>query len=704
MKKLYTFLFLIIALCTNAQIVNIPDANFKTKLLQASSSNNIASNQVPTFYPNIAWANNSSDKIDTNDDGEIQVNEAQAIKWLDIRYANASNLTGIEAFSNLIYLDCSYNQLTSLNIANLVFLNNLNCRYNQLQNLFNITNCTNLKQLACDNNQLVNLNVSGLQYLINFFCWENQLTTLDVSSLPNLNNFSCSDNQLTTLNIKNNNINWYSLSFNYNSNLAYICADDEDISYVQNLINQYGYSSTCHVNSYCSFTPGGTFYTIQGNNHFDFNNNGCETNDSFYPNLKFNITNGATSGTLISNSSGSYSIPVSAGTHTFTPILENPSYFNISPTSTTVSFPATTSPFNQDFCVTANDVHHDLEVSIIPITAVRPGFNATYKIKFKNKGNQVENSTLNFNYDDNVSDLISTSVATSSQNSGVLTWSLGNIVPFQQGEITVVLNLNSPAETPALNSGDILNFTATISSVNTDETPIDNSFALNQTVVNSYDPNDKRCLEGEAINPSMIGQYVHYMIRFENTGTYPAENIVVKDMIDTSKFDISTLQMTDASHTCYTRINGNKVEFIFENINLPFDDATNDGYVVFKIKTLPTLTVGSTISNNANIYFDYNFPIVTNTATSTFTTLKNNDFDFANNFTLFPNPVENSLSITNRNNLEITSISIYNTLGQLILIETNPSNSIDTSSLKKGSYFIKIISDKGISSSKFIKE
>lgn len=78
----------------------------------------------------------------------------------------------------------------------------------------------------------------------------------------------------------------------------------------------------------------------------------------------------------------------------------------------------------------------------------------------------------------------------------------------------------------------------------------------------------------------MIGKYVDYLIRFENTGTYAAENVVVKDIIDTKRFDVSTLQNHRCSHEVYTRIEGNKVEFIFENIQLPFDDANNDGYIV----------------------------------------------------------------------------------------------------------------------------
>lgn len=56
----------------------------------------------------------------------------------------------------------------------------------------------------------------------------------------------------------------------------------------------------------------------------------------------------------------------------------------------------------------------------------------------------------------------------------------------------------------------------------------------------------------------MIGDYVHYKIRFENTGTFPAQNIVVTDLIDISKFDISSLQMIDAFYSCTTRITATK--------------------------------------------------------------------------------------------------------------------------------------------------
>jgi uncharacterized repeat protein (TIGR01451 family) len=237
-----------------------------------------------------------------------------------------------------------------------------------------------------------------------------------------------------------------------------------------------------------------------------------------------------------------------------------------------------------------------------------------------------------------------------------------------------------------------------------DEYINDNEMPLRQIIVNSFDPNDKTCLQGETITPSEVGNYVHYVIRFENTGTFPAENIVVKDMIDLAKFDITTLVPLKSSHDFFTRINGNKVEFIFENINLDFNDATNDGYVVFKIKTLPTLVLGDTFTNNANIYFDYNFPITTNTYTTTVAALSTQDFDFGAYFTLYPNPAKDVLNIQTKQDVAINSVEIYNQLGQILMATTNAINSVDVANLASGTYFVKVNTEKGSANAKFVKE
>jgi uncharacterized repeat protein (TIGR01451 family) len=825
MKNLYTLIvILFVGLLANAQIVNIPDANFKARLLAASPNNSIASTQTPNVHGQALTFN----RIDTNLDGEIQESEAITIKYLNLVNCLITNSTGIESFTGLQVLNCQSNQLTSLNVSGSINLRLLACYENQLTSL-NISGLTNLQSITCHTNQVQSLNLSGLTNLKVLNCWRNQLTSLnlsgltnledlscsnnpipslnvnglmnlkklscgsslltsiDVSGLTNLTSFYCSYNQLSSLNISgltnlqdlwcennqltninligltnlrfldckrnqlssidvsgltnltslictNNQLSTLDLSgltslqsflcsnnlplvslflkngrnengtFLNNPNLQYICADEGQLTTIQNQINQYGYTN-CHVNSYCSFTPGGTFNTIQGNNLYDSDNNGCDINDNPYSNMNYSITDGTTSGTFISNNSGSYSIPVQAGTHVVTAVLENPSYFTISPTTASVTFPSATNSFTQDFCITANGIHHDLEVAVFPIgISARPGFDATYKIIYKNKGTQSQSGSLNLAFDDSVLDVVIATPATTSQATNSLTWSFTNLLPFETREINLTFNVNSPMETPAVNGGDLLNYTASITGL-TDETPLDNVAALNQTVVNSYDPNDKTCLEGNSITPSMVGKFVHYLIRFENTGTFAAQNVVIRDIIDTNKFDISSLIPLNASHAFTTKIsNGNKVEFIFENINLPFDDANNDGYVVFKIKTKPTLVLGDTFSNTAGIYFDYNFPIITNTASTTVQVLSNPDFDFSTVFSLSPVPTKNSLTITTKQVITMSSISIYNTLGQLIQVHTNPTETLDVSGLQTGSYFLKIITDKGTASGKFIKE
>lgn len=548
--------------------------------------------------------------------------------------------------------------------------------------------------------------MNGLTNLRYLNCNYNQLTSLDVSGLLNLATLYCGGyNPIESLFLKNGRQIDLELSDTSIRTLKYICADEANIAGYLRVANIYWKNPS--VNSYCSFVPGGTFYSIQGIQKYDSDSNGCDALDKAASNLKFSINDGTTSGSLISNSKGNYSIPVQAGKHTITPVIENPTYFTISPATATITFPTQTSPFVQNFCITPNGNHPDLEITLLPLQPASPGFDAKYKLVYKNKGNTSQSGSVNLVFDDTVLDLVVANPVTTVQTLNNLSWNFTNLLPFETREITFTMNVNSPMETPAVIGGTILTYNTTITSAATDETPTDNTFAFNQTVVNSFDPNDKTCLEGSTINPSLIGQYVHYMIRFENSGTANARNIVVKDMIDLSKFDISTLVPTSGSHSFVTNITaGNKVEFIFENINLPFDDANNDGYIAFKIKTLPTLKVGDTFTNDASIYFDYNFPIVTNKATSTFKTLGTQDFEFSNYFTLYPNPAKEVLNITAKETIEMQSISVYNTLGQLVLVvlDVEKISQIDVSNLASGNYFIKINSDKGTSNTKFIKE
>ncbi|POS00585.1 putative repeat protein (TIGR01451 family)/predicted secreted protein (Por secretion system target) [Flavobacterium croceum DSM 17960] len=738
--KIKTILFLLVftTLC-NAQIINIPNINFKAKLLEASSTNQIARDINGTYF-----------KIDSNNNNEIEYTEADDVYELNISNLNSiqsvkiSDITGLihfsnlrkfhcidnlltnldlTSFANLLAINCGFNQLTSLNISGLNQLEFLSCESNQIVNL-DLSNKPNLVTLYCENNNISNLNLnelinliyltvsgnpisildfSGIYNIEHLQCMYTNITNLDVSNQTNLDLIMCGENpSLEKIFMKNGKIE-SGLNLINLPNLKYVCVDDLQLTTIQNNINFSSGSLNCSVNTYCSFSPGGTYYTIQGQNKFDANNNGCDNNDIICPKLKYSITNGTDIGYLISNITGFYYIPVQAGTQTITPIIENPTYFNVSPITFNVSFPTAISPYNQDFCITANGFHNDLELMLIPINTAVPGFNAKYKLVFKNKGTTTQSGTINFTFDDSVLDFVSSNPNVSNQSTGSLNWNFINLLPFESREIDIILNLNSPTETPSLNSGDLLNSSATVNG-QTDETPNDNIAILNQIVVNSYDPNDKTCLEGTTITTSMVGEYVHYLIRFENNGTANAQNIIVKDMIDINKFDINTLIPIKGSHNFETRISSiNKVEFIFQNINLPFDDANNDGYVSFKIKTKPNLVVGNTFSNSANIYFDYNFPIVTNNYTTTIqNTLGLQENDFINNISVYPNPVKNILNFKAEDN--ISKVEVYDISGRILSSNSVSENKIDLSELKTGNYILKIYIEKGIMKTKIIKE
>ncbi len=645
------------------------------------------------------------------------------LNYVKAQYGHLTSLT-LSDLPKLVTARFVYNELASVFLSDLPLLEELNFNTNQLTS-FAMGDYPKLKRLEVPNNQLTSvtfgslpllnyldvsgnqltsIDVNGFPLLTDLYCGNNLLTTLDVSNCSMLNGFFlCNDNQLVSLFLKNANHD--AISFYGNPTLQYICADENEIAYLQNAANTLGY--TCVINSYCTFVPGGGVHLLTAVSSFDANSNGCDLSDPSFFGLKFNVTNGTNLTNFVSTASGNCLIPLQTGTYTITPVFETPLYFTVSPTSKTLTLPTGSSNLEQNFCIAPNGSHPNLEVVILPIGTARPGFDAKYKIICRNKGNVTLSGSVDFTFEDAKLDYVSSIPAVSSQSTNLLTWNFTNLQPSQNKEIQLLLNVNGPTDIPSVNVGDQLNFSVTANPLAGDDEPENNVFGFKQTVVNSFDPNEKTCLEGEVVSPDMIGQYVHYVIRFENTGTANAQNIVVKDLIDTTKFDVSTLVPISGSAPFTTRISDtNKVEFIFENIDLPFDDANNDGYVAFKIKTMPTLIVGDTFANNASIYFDYNFPVVTNTATTMVQLLGTPDFDFSDHFTLSPNPTKNILNIRAKDATIVRSLSVYNVLGQLVLAIPNPetTESVDVSDLKAGNYFIKIHSDKGNSFSKFIKE
>jgi Leucine-rich repeat (LRR) protein len=142
--------------------------------------------------------------VDTDGNGKINTDEAEAITVLDVSENNISDLTGIEAFVNLIDFRCRSNQLIHLDVSNNNALVFLLCESNQL-NTLDVSNDTALESLFCGLNNLTTLDISDNSALKYMDCSFNGLTNLDVSNNTALESLLCDYcTQLTRLDLSNN--------------------------------------------------------------------------------------------------------------------------------------------------------------------------------------------------------------------------------------------------------------------------------------------------------------------------------------------------------------------------------------------------------------------------------------------------------------------------------------------------------------------
>src|SRR5690606_32654358 len=349
------------------EIIYIPDTNLKTAIIAQG--------------------------YDINNDGEIQTREGMPIISIDANDLNISELTGINRFKLYKNLNCSNNNISSATLQ-LLHLVNLNISNNPLTEI-NLINARNIEMLNVENTLIQTLDLSdtgGGFYLESYNC-------------PNL----------TAINYKNGYMDYFEGSA-YSDSLQLVCIDEFEVDYVS--------LGEVIFNSYCSFNPEGNYNTITGSVLYDFNDNGCDENDVIRY-TKININDGTESGASFTSLEGNYLFFTQAGEFILTPELENPTFFNVTPVTETVVFSDNNN--NEEvinFCISPNGEYNDLEVVIAPINPARPGFEATYKIVYRNKGNQVisQDYGLNFMYNQNLMTFVSASVEPDSQGPGGLNW------------------------------------------------------------------------------------------------------------------------------------------------------------------------------------------------------------------------------------------------------------------------------------------
>lgn len=140
----------------------------------------------------------------------------------------------------------------------------------------------------------------------------------------------------------------------------------------------------------------------------------------------------------------------------------------------------------------------------------------------------------------------------------------------------------------------------------------------------AFDPNDKLVLpEGEGVHHAVpIDQdWLDYTIRFQNTGTDTAFNVLLIDRLS-NQLDWPSMEILGTSHpltNIFIEADG-ELNFRYDHINLPDSGANmagSNGYVRFRMRPLPGLPNLTEIHNTAEIYFDFNAPVVTNTTLTT---------------------------------------------------------------------------------------
>ena len=258
--------------------------------------------------------------------------------------------------------------------------------------------------------------------------------------------------------------------------------------------------------------------------------------------------------------------------------------------------------------------------AFIAATVHRPGLTSTYTVMVQNTGPwPFTDLTLLLDYDDMLS-VVSTTGSPSVPAAGQLAWSIPALSGFGSVQFQAVLMV------PAIPSlvGTVVSATATVSGLAPDSDPSNDAHSITRTIVNSYDPNDKLAATSSQLSDAIyfldIDAHIDYTIRFQNTGTAEAINVYLLDTIS-PLLNLPSLQILGASHAFTAQLLSDRVlRFAFDGIMLPdsaSDPLGSQGFVAFRLKPLDGLAPNTDLENAADIFFDINDPVRTNTSVLT---------------------------------------------------------------------------------------
>ena len=225
-------------------------------------------------------------------------------------------------------------------------------------------------------------------------------------------------------------------------------------------------------------------------------------------------------------------------------------------------------------------------------------------------------------------------------------------------------------------------------------------------LVGSFDPNDILAYPAgyRAEHIIDVNQDIEYTIRFQNTGTDTVFNIAIENVIDPS-LDIESLVAGSSSHDyVLTILENGSLRFDFYNILLPqsaIDITGSNGFVSYKISQKIDLPIGTQINNTADIYFDFNDSIVTNTYTHQIgeefieVILDDKTILLDNEMIAAPNPTVDIMKIEVPEATKDISYILYDINGMVVNAANCPSNTfyINKGMIQSGIYILEIKSE-----------
>ncbi|MEM9822430.1 MAG: T9SS type A sorting domain-containing protein, partial [Bacteroidota bacterium] len=350
------------------------------------------------------------------------------------------------------------------------------------------------------------------------------------------------------------------------------------------------------------------------------------------------------------------------------------------------------------------NLSQDLNVKVSKPNA-RPGFTQKVRICLMNVGAVPVTGVLTYVHPE--PQLFTQAVpneTTFDESSRTVTWNFESIPP------STVWVYNAYMYTPTtVPIGTPLEYYFRADPITGDLTPFDNERYCSMVVTGSYDPNDKQVEPigiGEEGIISKTDTLLSYHIRFQNTGTDTAFTVVIRDELD-EDLEVNSVVPGPASHP-YTLdiLDGNILEFTFENIMLPdsnVNEPESHGFVFFDIQTQPNLEYGTSLENTAAIYFDFNEPIITNTVSNLIQMIVNTEMpeQVAIPMQLLPNPLatEGQLkfelsesSVLEIDLLDMNGRQVKSFAKGLSLPSGAHQQSIDLSGLVNGVYYLRLTS------------